>query len=86
MPYTLKPANGGFFVMNEETGAVYSNNPLTLQKAKAQMRALYASEKPQKPMKEISSKPKKPVKKLYTSEVKKKEDAMLKRLAKQLKK
>jgi hypothetical protein len=56
MPYEIKPDAGGYVVVNKETNQIFSNRPLTLEKAKAQMKALYASEKRQKPMKEITSK------------------------------
>lgn len=45
MPYRLVKATGGnYFVENKETGRRYSQEPIPLEKAKAQMRVLYYSE------------------------------------------
>ena len=46
MPYKLRkaPNRDLYWVVNKETGKKHSNEPLPLERAKAQMRALYASE------------------------------------------
>jgi hypothetical protein len=46
MPYKLRkaPKKDLYWVVNKETGKKYSNEPLPLERAKAQMKALYASE------------------------------------------
>ena len=45
MPYRLVKATGGnYFVENKETGRRYSQEPIPLERAKAQMRVLYYSE------------------------------------------
>lgn len=48
MPYKLRkaPNRDLYWVVNKETGKKYSNEPLPLERAKAQMKALYASESP----------------------------------------
>lgn len=46
MPYKLRkaPRRDAYWVVNKETGAKHSKDPLPLSRAKAQMRALYAAE------------------------------------------
>jgi site-specific DNA-cytosine methylase len=46
MPYKLRkaPNRDLYWVVNKETGKKHSNEPLPLERAKAQMRALYANE------------------------------------------
>lgn len=46
MPYKLRkaPNRDLYWVVNKETGKKHSNEPLPLERAKAQMKALYASE------------------------------------------
>ena len=46
MPYKLRkaPKRDLYWVVNKETGKKHSNEPLPLERAKAQMRALYAAE------------------------------------------
>jgi hypothetical protein len=83
MPYEIKPDAGGYVVANKETGQTFSNRPLTLEKAKAQMKALYSSEKKQKPMKELASKSTKTGRKgLYSRKTQEKEDDVLRKLSK----
>jgi len=46
MPYRLRkaPNQSKYWVVTKETGKRHSYSPLPLERAKAQMRALYASE------------------------------------------
>lgn len=44
MPYYIKHEIGGYFVINKETGRHHSLMPMTLEKAKRQVAALYAAE------------------------------------------
>jgi hypothetical protein len=41
MPYALQKTSGGYYVYNKETGRKYSDQPLPLERAKRQLRALY---------------------------------------------
>ena len=41
MPYDLKKAKGGYYVVTEGTGKKHSNKPLPKTTAEAQMKALY---------------------------------------------
>ncbi len=45
MPYKLRkaPKREAYWVVNTETGYKHSKEPLPLERAKAQMRALYAA-------------------------------------------
>jgi len=45
MPYKLKKVNGGCQVQSVDTGKTHSNKPIPCDRAKAQMRALYAAMK-----------------------------------------
>jgi len=84
MPYQIKPDSGGFVVANKETGQIFSNRPLSMEKAKAQLKALLASEKKQKPMKELASKRTKVAgrSKLYSNNAQQMEDAMMRTFTK----
>jgi hypothetical protein len=46
MPYSLRKAPGRnlYWVVNKETGQKYSKNPIPLERASRQRRAIYASE------------------------------------------
>ena len=44
MPYHLEKHGGGYYVITTATGHKHSNNPLSKDKAEAQMRAMEASE------------------------------------------
>lgn len=46
MPYGIKKVAGGYKVESTLTGKVHSKKHLTLAKAHAQMRAMYAAMKP----------------------------------------
>lgn len=41
MPFSLKEARGGYYVITEGTGKKHSKKPLTKQNAEGQMKALY---------------------------------------------
>jgi hypothetical protein len=41
MPYELKKAKGGYYVVTETTGKKHSKKPLSKDTAERQMRALY---------------------------------------------
>lgn len=41
MPYELKKARGGYYVVTEETGKKHSKKPLSKDTAERQMKALY---------------------------------------------
>lgn len=41
MPYELKKAKGGYFVITEPTGRKHSKKPLPKERAVKQLRALY---------------------------------------------
>jgi len=43
MPYEIKSVPGGYFVANKETDKLYSNKPMELSKAEAQLRTLEKS-------------------------------------------
>jgi hypothetical protein len=43
MPYDLKKAKGGYYVVTEGTGKTHSKKPLSKDMAERQMRALYYS-------------------------------------------
>lgn len=45
MPYKLVKATGGYYVENKATGRRYSEEPISLKKAEAQLRVLQATEK-----------------------------------------
>jgi hypothetical protein len=45
MPYELRKAGKGWVVMIQGTKRAHSKKPLPLERAKAQMRALYANTK-----------------------------------------
>ena len=59
MPYKLRkaPKRDLYWVVNKETGKKYSNEPLPKDKAKAQMRALYAAESKEGGAKQYLEKP-----------------------------
>jgi hypothetical protein len=46
MPYIVKRVDGGFKACKKDGGKCFSNKPLSKADASAQMRALYANEKP----------------------------------------
>jgi len=41
MPYKLERSGAGYYVVNKDTGMKHSLKPLPLERAQAQMRALY---------------------------------------------
>jgi len=84
MPYEIKPEPGGYVVINSNTGMTYSNRPLTLEMAKKQMKAMYASEKTQKPLKQLVSKRSKVSgrAKMYSPNAQQLEDDVMRKLAK----
>jgi hypothetical protein len=41
MPYDLKKAKGGYYVVTEASGKKHSNKPLSKDMAERQMKALY---------------------------------------------
>ena len=41
MPYALMKVSGGYYVYNKDTGKKYSQEPMPLERAKRQLRALY---------------------------------------------
>jgi len=43
MPYKVVKSGSGYKVKNKKTGKTYSNNPLSKDKADAQLKALYAN-------------------------------------------
>jgi hypothetical protein len=43
MPYELEKVINGYYVITQGTGFRHSKRPLSLSRAKAQMRALYAN-------------------------------------------
>ena len=45
MPYELKKVKAGYYVVNKNTKKKYSNNPISLSKAKGQMRVLQIAER-----------------------------------------
>lgn len=45
MPYEMKKQGSGYVVVSKDTGKAHSNQPMSKQKATAQMRALYANMK-----------------------------------------
>lgn len=45
MPYSLQKSGRGYYVITKASGRRHSKRPLSLKRAKAQMRALYANEK-----------------------------------------
>ena len=59
MPYKLRkaPKRDLYWVVNKETGKKYSNEPLPKERAKAQMKALYAQEKTDGGAKQYLEKP-----------------------------
>ena len=44
MPYRLQKVNKKYYVINSKSGEKYSKSPLSYEKARAQLRALYANE------------------------------------------
>lgn len=44
MPYELRKSGSGYVVVTQGTKRAHSKKPLPLERAKAQMRALYANE------------------------------------------
>jgi len=47
MPWSLQKSGRGYYVVTKSTGRRHSGRPLSLKRAKAQMRALYANERRQ---------------------------------------
>jgi hypothetical protein len=45
MPWSLQKSGRGYYVVTKGTGRKHSKRPLSLKRAKAQMRALYANER-----------------------------------------
>lgn len=43
MPWNLSKSDGGYKVRNKGTGKTYSKKPMTKEKAKKQMAAMYAN-------------------------------------------
>lgn len=48
MPYELKKVSDGYYVVNKSTKKKYSNKPIPLKNAKAQMRILQRIERMEK--------------------------------------